>query len=127
MKLDPEEDEALAGASLEDVMTLADILNTNPQNFIMEAYADPLKYFEPDPPNTADPKEVLDKLTVNDEEVRDVNLNNISGIDEKQMCEIFDTLRKNRNLTKLSVVNCDVSTGYKYRTIVTAQHNLKLT
>ena len=31
VKLDPDEEEALAAASLEDVMALADILNTNPQ------------------------------------------------------------------------------------------------
>ena len=58
-------------------MALADILNTNPQNFIMEAYANPLQYFEPDPPNATDPKAVLDKLSINDQEVKDVNLNNI--------------------------------------------------
>ena len=31
-------------------------LNIVTQNFIMEAYADPLKYFEPDPPNQTKPK-----------------------------------------------------------------------
>ena len=111
VKLDPEEEEALAAASLEDVMALADILNTNPQNFIMEAYANPLQYFEPDPPNSTDPKAVLEKLSSDDQEVKDVNLNNISGIEEKEMGEIFDALRKNSSLTKLSVVNCDVSTS----------------
>ena len=35
----------------------------------MEAYADPLKYYEPDPPNTTNPKEVAERLAVNDEEV----------------------------------------------------------
>merc|ERR1711892_1589871 len=109
VKLDIDEEEALAAASLEDVMALADILNTNPQNFIMEAYANPLQYFEPDPPNATDPKSVLAKLSADDEEVKDVNLNNISGIEEKQMWEIFDALRKNRSLTKLSVVNCDIN------------------
>ena len=113
VKLDLDEEEALAAASLEDVMALADILNTNPQNFIMEAYANPLQYFEPDPPNATDPKSVLAKLSADDEEVKDVNLNNISGIEEKQMCEIFDALRKNSSLTKLSVVNCDVSKLYR--------------
>ena len=43
--------------------------HNNPQNFIMEAYADPLKYYEPDPPNTTNPKEVAERLAVNDEEV----------------------------------------------------------
>ena len=37
----------------------------------MEAYADPLKYYEPDPPNTTNPKEVAERLAVNDEEVGD--------------------------------------------------------
>ena len=55
VKLEPDEEEALAGASLTDVMALADILNTNPQNFIMEAYADDLQYYEPDEPNTTNP------------------------------------------------------------------------
>ena len=55
VKLEPDEEEALAGASLTDVMALADILNTNPQNFIMEAYADDLQYYEPDEPNNTNP------------------------------------------------------------------------
>ena len=37
-------------------MALADILNTNPQNFIMEAYADDLQYYEPDEPNNTNPE-----------------------------------------------------------------------
>ena len=32
----------------------------------MEAYADPLQYFKPDPPNTTKPEEVLEKLKSND-------------------------------------------------------------
>ena len=131
VKLEADEEAALASASLKDVMALADILNTNPQNFIMEAYADDLQYYEPDPPNDTNPgvsmlllkdhfvtfrqsfsfnlQEVLEKLTADDKELKDVNLNNISNIEEKQMCDIFDSLRKNQSLTRLSVVNCDVS------------------
>ena len=55
VKLEPDEEEALASASLQDVMALADILNTNPQNFIMEAYAEDLNHYEPDPPNATNP------------------------------------------------------------------------
>ena len=55
VKLEADEEAALASASLKDVMALADILNTNPQNFIMEAYADDLQYYEPDPPNDTNP------------------------------------------------------------------------
>merc|ERR1719312_1371166 len=85
VKLDPDEEEALAAASLEDVMALADILNTNPQNFIMEAYANPLQYFEPDPPNTTDPKAVLEKLSNDDHDVKDVNLTTSQGL-KKNKC-----------------------------------------
>ena len=56
VKLEPDEEEALAGASLTDVMALADILNTNPQNFIMDAYSDPMQYYEPDVPNDTSPE-----------------------------------------------------------------------
>ena len=55
MRLDPEEEEALSNATLNDIMALADILNTNPQNFIMEAYAEDLNHYEPDPPNATNP------------------------------------------------------------------------
>ena len=62
VKLEPDEEEALAGASLTDVMALADILNTNPQNLLMEAYSDPLQYYQPDGPNETNP-EVTDMLS----------------------------------------------------------------
>ena len=43
-------------------MTLAEILGSNPQEFIMEAYSDPLKYYAPDPPNTTDPAQAIQKI-----------------------------------------------------------------
>ena len=56
VKLEADEEDALAGATLTDVMALADILNTNPQNFIMDAYSDPMQYYEPDVPNDTRPE-----------------------------------------------------------------------
>ena len=109
VRLDPEEEEALNTATLDDIMALADILNTNPQDFVMEAYADPLQYFEPDPPNTTNPKEILEKLNSNDKETKDVNLNNVSGISEQLFCDIFNAIKNNDQITKLSACNCDVS------------------
>merc|ERR1712241_396797 len=105
----PEEEEALSNATLNDIMALADILNTNPQDFVMEAYADPLQYFEPDPPHTTNPKEMLEKISANDRETKDVCLNNVSGISEELFCEIFNAVRNNDQLTKLSACNCDLS------------------
>ena len=55
------------------------------------------------------PQDVLERLSSDDVDLKDVNLNNVGGIEEKQMCEIFDSLRRNKNLARLSVVNCDVS------------------
>jgi len=127
VKLEPDEEEALASASLKDVMALADILNTNPQNFIMEAYAEDLNHYEPDPPNVTNPGEVLDKLNSDDEGLKDVNLNNVSHIEEKQVCDIFDSLRKNRNLTRLSVVNCDINDFAVTTLILALEGNNSLT
>jgi len=109
VRLDPDEEAALASATLDDIMALADILNTNPQDFVMEAYADPLQYFEPDPPNETKPEEVLEKIKSNDSNLKDVCLNNIGGITEKMMCDIFEALRNNDKLTKFSAVNCDIT------------------
>merc|ERR1711955_80078 len=109
VRLDPEEEEALSNATLNDIMALADILNTNPQDFVMKAYADPLQYFEPDPPNTTNPKEVLEKLQSNDKETKDVCLNNVAGISEQLFCDIFKAIQNNDQLTKLSACNCDLS------------------
>ena len=75
----------------------------------MEAYADPLKYYEPDQANTADVLESISKVKSNDKEVKDLNLNNIKDIKEETFCELFDALKQNENLVKLSAVNCDVN------------------
>jgi len=109
VRLEPEMEEALQNATLDDIMALADILNTNPQDFVMEAYADPLQYFEPDPPNDTNPAEVLEKLQKNDGDLKEVSLNNVMGISEQQFCEIFNTLKNNDKCVKFSACNCDLS------------------
>jgi hypothetical protein len=43
VRLDPEEEEALAAASLNDIMALADILNTNPQEYYLISLYSPFK------------------------------------------------------------------------------------
>merc|ERR1712002_94298 len=104
VRLEPEMEEALMNATLNDIMELADILNTNPQDFVMEAYADPLQYFEPDPPNDTNPQEVLDKLSKNDSDLNDVN-----GISEQLFCDIFNALKNNDRVVKFSACNTDLS------------------
>ena len=63
------------------------------------------------PPPTTTPKEVLDKLQANDKETKDVCLNNINGISEQLFCDIFNAIKNNDQVTKLSACNCDVSTA----------------
>merc|ERR1712107_15949 len=109
VRLDPEMEEALSNATMKDIMELADILNTNPQDFVMEAYADPLQYFEPDAPNDVKPEEVLEKLRANDSALKEVNLNNICGISEQLFCDIFNALKNNDKCVKFSACNTDLS------------------
>jgi hypothetical protein len=108
-RLDDDEEAALGEATTEDLMTLAEILGSNPQEFIMEAYADPLKYYEPDPPNETNPTEAVEKVVKNDKNTKDVNLNNITNLDERVFCELFEGMRENNSLVRLSAANCDVN------------------
>lgn len=109
VRLEPEMEEALQVATIDDICALADILNVNPQDFVMEAYADPLQYFEPDPPNDAKPAEILEKLAKNDGDIKEVNLNNICGISEQMFCDMFNQLKNNDKVVKFSACNCDLS------------------
>merc|ERR1711862_667826 len=112
VRLDPEEEQALSNATLNDIMALADILNTNPQDFVMEAYADPLQYFEPDPPNTTNPKEMLEKIQNNDKENKDQVTKfsacncDLSDFAVQTLCSVMD---QNSSLKSLSIENNRVS------------------
>jgi len=66
--------------------------------------ATPLKYFPPEEPNTTNPDEVLEKIVSNDEEQKEVNLNNVP-VPEKVFLEIFNALSDNKVLTNLSISN----------------------
>ena len=70
VRLDADEEEALGDATVDDLMTLAEILDTNPQEFIMEAYADPLKYYAPEPPNTTDVQDAKEKIISNNKDTK---------------------------------------------------------
>ncbi len=96
-------------ATTNDLMALAEILDSNPQEFIMEAYSDPLKYYEPDPPNTTNVDEAIQKVKSNNKDMKDLNLNNIKDIKEEQFIELFEALKTNDALIKLSATNCDVN------------------
>ena len=54
-------------------------------------------------------QEVLDKLSKNDSDLKDVNLNNVNGISEQLFCDIFNALKNNDRVVKFSACNTDVS------------------
>lgn len=54
-----------------------------------------------DPPNDTNPQVAMEKICNNDKTLKDVNLNNIAGIDEKTFCEIFEGLRHNDSLVRV--------------------------
>ena len=80
VRLDDDEEAALGVATTNDLMSLAEILDSNPQEFIMEAYADPLKYFEPDAVNKVNVDEAIAKVKSNDKELKELNLTNVKDI-----------------------------------------------
>merc|ERR1712228_714574 len=109
VRLDDDEEAALGEANTNDLMSLAEILDSNPQEFIMEAYADDLKYFEPDVENKTNVPESIEKVKSNDKELKELNLNNIHDIKEEQFLELFDAFKRNESLETFSAVNCDIS------------------
>jgi len=109
IKLDADDEEAIGTATVNDLMALAEILNTNSQDFVTEAYSDPLKYYPPEAPNTTDVEDVKKKIIANDKNTKDVILNNIQDIDEKVFIEIFEALRNNDTLVRFEAAHCDVS------------------
>jgi len=66
--------------------------------------ATPLKYFPPEEPNLTDPDEVLTKIVSQDDEQKEVNLNNVL-VSEQTMIQIFEALADNEVLSSLSLAN----------------------
>merc|ERR1739844_50312 len=84
VRLDDDEEQALGGANTQDLMSLAEILDSNPQEFIMEAYADKLKFFEPDENVKVNHEELIAKVKSNDKDLKELILTNTKDIKEEQ-------------------------------------------
>merc|ERR1712141_233507 len=67
----------------------------------MEAYADPLKYYEPDQANTTNVPESIQKVKSNDKELKDLNLNNIKDINEEQFVELFEAMNNGSRIVDI--------------------------
>ena len=82
VRLDDDEEAALGVATTNDLMSLAEILDSNPQEFIMEAYADKLKFFEPDENVKVNLEELIAKVKSNDKDLKELILTNTKDIKE---------------------------------------------
>ena len=62
----------------------------------------------------------------NSKEIKDLNLNNVSTLDEKLFCELFEGLRTNENLVRLSAANCGVNDFAAATLALAVEHNTSL-
>lgn len=111
VRLDDDEEAALGGASTNDLMSLAEILDSNPQEFIMEAYADPLKYFEPEEGPKINIDECISKVKSNEKELKELNLTNIQDVKTEQWVDLFSAMKNNDNLVKFVASNASITDG----------------
>ena len=130
-KVETEWDEALAGASEEDIVELAAILGYTGLVNQIQFYATQKKYgkeevpqniggwravaksaklkvlpFEPD--NQTDVEESIAKIKQNDPSLTSLNLNNIKNISYEKMNHLLNAMKENTNLTTLSMCNIDM-------------------
>jgi len=118
-------DEVLANATEEELVDLAAILgfhgmlnqvqyhqafvenktNEEAGGFRGVAKHEDFKLVPDEPPNTTDVEGTLQKLTDNDPETKEVNLNNIKRIPLNTLMKYADTLKSNTNLEKLEMAN----------------------
>jgi tropomodulin len=109
VRLDDDEEAALGVATTNDLMSLAEILDSNPQEFIMEAYADKLKFFEPDENVKVNLEELIAKVKSNDKDLKELILTNTKDIKEEQFEELFRGFANNDNLLHFSAANCGIT------------------
>jgi len=125
-KIQTEWDELLDAASEEDLVELAAVMGFHGmlnqdqyhQAFIDDsdaskkaracqgiAKADPVKSFSMDPPNNVDAEESLKRVKANDAKLKELNLNNVKGVNVETLIELAEALNKNTHLEKLYLSN----------------------
>lgn len=126
--LDEDFENALNGATQEEIIDLAAILGFHSMMNQEQYHASLLnkgqpvgvgwdgitkatipKFFPQDPPNQTDPNESIKKVQENDENFTELNWNNIKNISDEQFDLLFQALSKNTNLETLSLANTGIS------------------
>lgn len=125
-EVETEWDEVLQNASEEELVDLAAILGfygmlnqvqyhqafvekgeagDAPGGFTGVAKCENFKTVPDEPPNTANPDEILQKMKDNVKELDEVNLNNIKSIPLQTLRAIGETLKTNTTVVRMSVAN----------------------
>lgn len=126
--LDEDFENALSGATQEEIIDLAAILGFHSMMNQEQYHASLLnkgqpvgvgwdgitkatvpKFFPQDPPNQTDLNENIKKVQENNENFNELNWNNIKSISDEQFDSLFQALSKNTNLETLSLANTGIS------------------
>lgn len=121
-------DEILEGASEADIVELASILgfasmvNQSQYNaaqtkvdgfefggWSSAAKAEKLKFVAPEPDNSTDVDESIQRLADNDSTLTNLNLNNIKNISIEKLNRIFEAMESNTNVQILNMSNVDMT------------------
>lgn len=86
----------------------------------------PLKPSKIEPDNTTDPIKTAELLAKNDPSLTEVNLNNIKHITRDTFKRIFEALKKNTNLKKLSLCNVGLTDGPTGKLVEALKENTTL-
>ncbi|KAL4711691.1 hypothetical protein ACJJTC_003458 [Scirpophaga incertulas] len=122
--LGDEYEQALTGATQEEIIDLAAILGFHSMMNQEQYHASLLnkgqpvglgwdgitkatkpKIFPIDPPNDTDPDDTVKRVQEDDPKLTDLNWNNIKNISEEKFEKLFEALKSNTNLETLSLVN----------------------
>ncbi|XP_041970244.1 tropomodulin-1 isoform X1 [Aricia agestis] len=122
--LGDEYEQALTGATQEEIIDLAAILGFHSMMNQDQYHASLLNKGQPvglgwdgitkatkpkvypmDPPNDTDPDDTINRVKENDQKLTDLNWNNIKNISDEKFEKLFEGLKTNTHLEVLSLVN----------------------
>lgn len=85
------------------------------------------KPMAPEPPNTTDPEQSIARLTRNDPDLTQLNLNNIKNISDEQLSRLFEAAGDNNKLESLLMSNTALSDRHADQITAMLERNKKIT
>jgi len=145
LDLDDDSSRALNSATESDLVDLAGILGLHSMLNQDQYYASitnksqrsgdkfesivksaPLKPSKIEPDNTTDPIQTAELLAKNDPSLVEVNLNNIKHITRDTFKKLFEAIKTNTNLKKISLCNVGLTDGPTSKLVEALKHNTTL-